>query len=399
MRYTVPHYYKEFACIAGACPDTCCAGWAIMIDEKSLHRYRARRDLFGNRLHNSIDWKEGSFKRYEGRCAFLNDENLCDIYIEAGMAQLCRTCRSYPRHTEEFEGEREISLSLSCPAAAELILGCEEKVRFLTKEDEREESYEDFDFFLYTKLADTRDLVISFLQDRELEVSYRMGMAFGLVRDLQRRIDRDRLCEADGLLKRYGKEGARESLSARLSAYQAKETDRYGGMRGLFSVLKGLEVRKIPAMHVRQELVKADWKVYLEGLEEILYGEGREIYEEKRQMFFEYLEADEGRLKLWEQWGEQLMVYFVFTYFCGAVYDGHMLAKMKLATASTLVIREIAQALWQKMGVLKPADFTEAAYRYSREVEHSDVNLNYLEKRFCSGDECSFSQLMDLIMS
>ena len=29
-------------------------------------------------------WKEGSFKQYHGRCAFLNEENLCDIYSEAG---------------------------------------------------------------------------------------------------------------------------------------------------------------------------------------------------------------------------------------------------------------------------------------------------------------------------
>lgn len=25
MQYTFPNYYKEFSCIAGACPDTCCA--------------------------------------------------------------------------------------------------------------------------------------------------------------------------------------------------------------------------------------------------------------------------------------------------------------------------------------------------------------------------------------
>ena len=34
MQITKPTFYKEFSCIAGACPDTCCAGWQIMIDEK-----------------------------------------------------------------------------------------------------------------------------------------------------------------------------------------------------------------------------------------------------------------------------------------------------------------------------------------------------------------------------
>ena len=39
MRYTVPDYYKKFQCLAGVCPATCCAGWQIVIDPKSLARY------------------------------------------------------------------------------------------------------------------------------------------------------------------------------------------------------------------------------------------------------------------------------------------------------------------------------------------------------------------------
>ena len=44
MLYTVPHYYRKFQCTASACTDTCCAGWQIMIDDKSLEnikRYQA----------------------------------------------------------------------------------------------------------------------------------------------------------------------------------------------------------------------------------------------------------------------------------------------------------------------------------------------------------------------
>ncbi len=35
MRYRRPHYYEQFSCIAGVCPDTCCAGWQIVIDEEA----------------------------------------------------------------------------------------------------------------------------------------------------------------------------------------------------------------------------------------------------------------------------------------------------------------------------------------------------------------------------
>ena len=127
MQITKPTFYKEFSCIAGACPDTCCAGWQIMIDEKSLQKYRRFKGPFRNRLHNDIDWKEHSFCQYDKRCAFLNEDNLCDIYSEAGKDMLCDTCRKYPRHIEEFEGLREYSLSLSCPEAARIFLSHKEK--------------------------------------------------------------------------------------------------------------------------------------------------------------------------------------------------------------------------------------------------------------------------------
>ena len=35
MKIRTPEYYKDFKCIAGACTDTCCAGWDVDVDEKS----------------------------------------------------------------------------------------------------------------------------------------------------------------------------------------------------------------------------------------------------------------------------------------------------------------------------------------------------------------------------
>ena len=78
MQYIIPHYYKKFACIGGDCPDTCCAGWQIMIDPTSLKKYRQTKGRLGSRLHNEIDWEEGAFRQYEKRCAFLNEE-ICVI--------------------------------------------------------------------------------------------------------------------------------------------------------------------------------------------------------------------------------------------------------------------------------------------------------------------------------
>ena len=140
MQFTVPDYYKQFTCTAGQCPATCCAGWQIQIDPASLKKYRKAKGPLKNRLRNEIDWDGKCFRRYGGRCAFLNEDNLCDLYLEGGGAKaFCRTCRTYPRHIEEFEGLREISLSLSCPAAARLILESEAPVKFLHGETDKEE--------------------------------------------------------------------------------------------------------------------------------------------------------------------------------------------------------------------------------------------------------------------
>ena len=209
MQFTVPDYYKQFTCTAGQCPATCCAGWQIQIDPASLKKYRKAKGPLKNRLRNEIDWDEKCFRRYGGRCAFLNDDNLCDLYLEGGGAKaFCRTCRTYPRHIEEFEGLREISLSLSCPAAAEIILGRPEPVRFLHAEDPdkgepQPDAYDDFDYFLFTKLEDAREVLFQILQDRAHPVTVRAAAALAFAHDLQERIDHGALYDADRLLERY----------------------------------------------------------------------------------------------------------------------------------------------------------------------------------------------------
>ena len=93
MLYTIPDYYHEFSCIAGECEDTCCAGWQIVADEAALKKYKKVTGSFRKRLRKSINWKEGTFKQDKNkRCAFLNDENLCDMYIALGEKSLCRNC-------------------------------------------------------------------------------------------------------------------------------------------------------------------------------------------------------------------------------------------------------------------------------------------------------------------
>lgn len=386
MQFTIPHYYNKFRCVAGECPDTCCAGWAIMIDDLTKKRYQMRKDAFGRRLNQWIDWKNGSFKQCDGRCAFLNKDNLCDIYKEAGPGMLCKTCRDYPRHIEEYEGVREISLSLSCEEAAGLILGCEEPVRFLTKEDEREESYPDFDFLLFTKLMDARDLILSFLQNRDMDCRLRTAMALGFSHDMQRRINEEKLYELDELMKRYQGTAGAEIAEKKIAVRRIEARVRYEKMKKWFSLFGKLEV------------LNESWPQYLGTLKRILFDAGAESYEENRKAFHRYLMEDEGRKRQWEQWSEQLMVYFIFTYFCGAVYDEHPYVKVKLAAVSTILIQEMGQAVFKRNdGSLDFKEFVHLSHRFSREVEHSDVNLNEMERIFRADKSFGLEEILQML--
>lgn len=376
MQYIIPHYYKKFACVGGNCLDTCCAGWQIMIDPAALKKYRRVKGVLGNRLHNEIDWKEGAFRQYQKRCAFLNEENLCDLYIEGGGAKMfCKTCRMYPRHIEEFEGLREVSLSLSCPEAANLILGCQEPVRFLKAEDQKqEETDEEFDFFLFTKLEDTRTLMFQILQNRKYPIRLRTAIVLALAHDLQERIDRNALFEVDALLERYQGRRVWTWFQEKLDGLQAEPRLEKEVLGNLFVILNHLEV------------LRDNWKSYVkEGKNRLMESE---ISIEQRNDFGSVFT---------ETMMEQLMVYFVYTYFCGAVYDGQAYGKLKFAVAGGILIRELANAHFLKHGNLEFGDITEAARRYAREVEHSDFNKCKMEQMLQDEDKFGLEKLFAVL--
>ena len=381
MQYTVPHYYKKFRCIAGECPDTCCAGWQIQIDPASLRKYRKIKGPLGNRLKNEINWKESCFRQYNGRCAFLNENDLCDLYLEGGGTRaFCRTCRTYPRHIEEFEGLREISLSLSCPAAADLILNCGEPVRFLHAEDEKEdEPYEDFDFFLFTKLEDARSLILRILQDRAHPFSLRAAASLALAHDLQQRIDKNALFEADSLFDRYSSPGMWTWFEARFSALELSEDHtekRNSTENALFSILDRLEV------------LRDDWMPYLVDARRTLKN-APALQKEEERSFSDLFT---------EQTAEQLLVYFVFTYFCGAVYNADAYGKMKFSFAGMILIRELVRAEWLQNPDITRETILRTACRYAREAEHSDKNKFLMEELLADEERFGLENLFSLLL-
>ena len=190
MIYTYPDYYKQFSCIADKCPDTCCGKWQIVIDDDSLEKYEDYNGEYRDELRRKVNWKEGVFRHgRSGKCAFLRDDMLCDMYIHMGKNSLCTTCREYPRHTEEFENVREISLSLSCPEVARILMNITDKVTFATEEDDEDEVFDDFDYFLYSNLEDIREEILNVIQDRSVDIRSRIERVIQIGASAQRHYD------------------------------------------------------------------------------------------------------------------------------------------------------------------------------------------------------------------
>ena len=143
-----PSYCGSFQCIASRCRDNCCIGWEIDIDEETDQFYRTVKGEFGKRLEDGIS-REGTphfrLKGEQERCAFLNDSNLCDIFIHLGEEHLCGICREHPRFYEWYEeipgllDWTETGLGLCCEEAARLFVSESGPLR-LTVEWESEEA-------------------------------------------------------------------------------------------------------------------------------------------------------------------------------------------------------------------------------------------------------------------
>lgn len=185
-----PHYLKGFSCIGGSCEDTCCAGWYIAIDEGTYKKYKKVKDTkMKARFDKELVQKKSEvskdhvakIKLKNGRCAFLNKENWCDIYSSLGESYLSHTCTLYPRTINRVNDTLEYSLAFSCPEAARQILLNPEGIRFEEVEKAWEIQTISADLKLSPKkqmwkdyLLELRGWMIKLIQDRNYPLETRL---------------------------------------------------------------------------------------------------------------------------------------------------------------------------------------------------------------------------------
>jgi len=385
MRIRVPHYYKDFKCIGAECIDTCCAGWEVVIDDNSYQYYKSVTGDFGQRLKdNMMSTNENSFVLQSGNCPFLNEIKLCDIYTELGQDKLCETCKLYPRFIEEYGDLREIGISLSCMEAARLILKKHEPVVFnLENNSEMITTYNNLNPELFMQLISARKISFDILQNRSIDFYNRVALLISFTQEIQEKIDTDKFSHITEIKNKYKQVDFIEQFMTGLNKYRNNELVKYNNMGKYLNIYRNFEK------------INDSWPQVIDHNIECLHGKnnGIDYFLQQYADFNMYYQdkADEF---------ENLMVYFIFRYYLKAVYDEDVYSKVKMAVVSLLIIKELDIVRWiDNEYKLDETDQIDIVHMYSKEIEHSDENLNALAEVLSSNEIFDREQLMIMLMN
>ena len=387
MKTKVPYYYKDFKCIASECSDTCCAGWEIIIDEDTHEKYKNVTGKFGEILRSKITLYEDGEPGFilEGDdCPFLNKNKLCDIYSELGEESLCNTCKQFPRFIEEYGDTREIGISISCPEAARIILDNDKRVEFeINENDEMVSAYDDVNYDLFLQLMPARKIALDIIQNRSMTLKNRIALLISFAHDIQDKIDANKVFEVEEVRKSYLDEDFIKSSIKQLNRYKDREKFKYDNMHKYFQVYKSLE-------HIDE-----NWPKIVDHTFEYFYKviNDHQLYINKHNEFNKYYKEKEYEY-------EHLIVYFIFRYFMKAVYDYDVLAKVKLAVVSYLIIKELDVVRWiDNKGNLTKQDQIDLMHMYSKDIEHSEDNLEELAQIFEINKVFGLEEILIMIMN
>jgi lysine-N-methylase len=129
--------FEAFHCIGADCEDTCCDGWAVVVDQRTYEKYQRCGDAELKPLLekfvtlNATGRTSDDYARITldgSRCPALRD-GLCLIQNKLGEEYLSKTCLTYPRVVNQVDEVVQRSLHLSCPEAARLVLLDPEPIR------------------------------------------------------------------------------------------------------------------------------------------------------------------------------------------------------------------------------------------------------------------------------
>ncbi|SFU62949.1 lysine-N-methylase [Clostridium sp. DSM 8431] len=384
MKIKVPYYYKDFKCIASECPDTCCAGWEIVIDEDTYDKYKKVDTDFGNSLHSDIiKYEDGEpgFRLKNNNCAFLNKNLLCDIYSNLGEDYLCHTCKTFPRIIEEYGNLREITLSLSCPEAARLILKDNKKLDFeVTENDEFVTSYNSISADLYIQILGARQVAFNIIQKTNFNLNTRISILLMFAKEIQENIDECEISKITEIRKKYSDKTFLEDLALSLDKFKENTEKKYSLINEYFNVFNGLEK------------INENWNKTIHYAIDILFNKNdSNFYKNSINRFDDYYKNNQYEFK-------NLFTYFIFRYFMKSLYDADLLSKIKLSILSLVAIKvlDVVRFIDNSFNFTL-ADAIDISHMYSKDIEHSEENIEKLYTIFNEDENFNVNNLLTIL--
>ncbi len=368
MKIRTPHYYKDFKCIAGACTDTCCAGWDVDVDPTSYKYYKSVKGDFGKRLKSvMVPSEDGgcTFTLNNGRCPFLNDKNLCDLYTALGEDKLCETCDEFPRFINEYGNVREIGIAPSCITAGELIFNYNEKLTFDMVDDGTPiANYNDIDGYLYMQLLRAREVAYMIVQNDAYTVDECCLLLLEFAVKIQRHMDKERDDLIENVVYSFMEEAYLENILTKIKTTFNKS--KMDVINKYFQEFPGMEV------------INQDWYKYLKLQKEFTTNhiDSDAGLEDKYKCFDEYYKDRQFEYR-------QLLMYYVFRYFLDAVHDIDVVLKVKNGIIGYIILKHLDVVAWDNNGgELTKAEQIDIAHLYSRQFEHSYTNFEKYSEMF-----------------
>ena len=228
---------------------------------------------------------------------------------------------------------------------------------------------------MYTKLLDIREILLDVLHERKGSVAHRISKLLDIVHGIQGLIDNDEIFGID--------EQEQRALTEQIN---------YRRYTGKMKLRQEYMAEMMQNLH-RLEVLRPTWTDFIREVQSILYV---------------YLDAEEYG-KLCEEFDsfygermqeyEQLMSYFIYTYFCGAVYDYEVESKLRFGIAAVLIIHEMDMAMWYKNKDLTFEEQVGLVHNYSMEIEHSDLNLDDMERMVMNNKAFGYRRLLTVLMN
>ena len=324
--------FASFRCIAGACPDTCCAGWEVDLDEDTLHRYRQLPGALGDEIRSTICQEDDYtfFRLKNGQCPFLNKEKLCRLILALGEDSLSVTCREHPRFWEEYGNTRETCLSISCPEAARLLL--DEPLELCVQEtDESAPEDPELDPAFFRQLLSYRRALFALSRSRR-SLADRLSLALDAAEN------GIALPEGDEIPPNFWDSLPAPPLQLSLTDY--------------FAAMESMEFTRPQLKELLPRVIASGAPLPLADSE-----------------------AAEA--------GGRILFYFLYRYVLRGVWSGLVAEKVRFAVYSTAAILALSQHMDAPSAHLQILD---AAVLYSREVEHSPEDLELLYEHLCSSN-------------